>query len=247
MGPAELFRGTSLAGSVWERGEKILILGVRSPEPFAFLLMTGLVARPKHHKGNAMVASTHAEVTPRTDAQIIGEFIEYQIRFVEQKAAWNGHSVCPFARQGRLSGRIDYQVLAFSPTACLNPRGEFQRKVREFAAQNHQLVMLLIHPDRQAMSYSELERLIDVDLVPLLESLQLEAFSGHPQHPLQIRGVYLRREPFITLQLIRQRVSHRATQGLHKRNYFAGWTEEAMQYASAHSGGYAPAETLAGA
>jgi hypothetical protein len=83
--------------------------------------------------------------------------------------------------------------------------------------------------------------LIDVDLAPLLTSLDLEAFSGHPDHPLQIDGVYLRREPFITLQLIRKRVSKRATQGLHHRGYLDGWTTEALDYARAHSDGYLPA------
>ncbi len=174
-------------------------------------------------------------------AEIIGEFVDYQIRFVEQQSAWNKHPVCPFARQGRLKGRIRYEVLAFSAEACLDPAGEFQRLVRAFAAQNHELVLLLIHPHRQAMSYPQLEHLIDVEISPLLGSLQLEAFSGHPQHPLKIGGVYLRREPFITLQVIRQRVSHRATQGLHQRNYFEGWTAEALDYASAHSRGYQPA------
>lgn len=174
------------------------------------------------------------------EARIIGEFLEYQMRFVEQQAAWNDHPVCPFAKLGRLSGRIDYQVLGFCPETCRDPAGEFQRRLRAFAAQSHQLVLLLIHPDREAMSYAQLESLIDLDLGAALAELQLEAFSGHPRHPLQINGVYLRREPFITLQLIRQRVSHRATNGLHKRNYFRGWTEEALQYASAHSSGYLP-------
>jgi hypothetical protein len=186
-----------------------------------------------------MIARSFPEPGQADDAAILREFIDYQIQFVEQKSAWNKHPVCPFARQGRQSGRIRYQVLPFSETACLEPEGEFQRLVREFAAQSHQLVILFIHPDRRAMSYPALEQLIDVRLAPLLNSLDLEAFSGHPEHPLQIDGVYLRREPFITMQLIRQRVSHRATKGLTRRDYFAGWTADALQYASSHSSGYA--------
>ena len=48
-------------------------------------------------------------------------------------------------------------------------------------------------------------------LTPLLASLGLEAFSGHPEHPLNIRGVHLRREPFdegltaCTLRIVRER------------------------------------------
>lgn len=187
------------------------------------------------------MTATPAHTRQLSDAQIIDELIDYQVRFVEQPAAWNGHPVCPFARMARLSGRIGYRVQEFSTSTCLDPGGEFQRIAREFASQSQQLVLLLIHPDRQAMCYERLEQLIDRDLAPTLAALQLEAFSGHPNHPLQIGGVYLRREPFITLQLIRQRVSQRATQGLRRRGYFSGWTEEALQYVAARSQGYPPA------
>lgn len=177
-------------------------------------------------------------VAHRESERILAEFLEYQKRFVEQRSAWNDLPVCPFARQGRESGRITYRVLEFSSIRCAELAGEFRRAVEEFAANGKQLVLLLIHPDRRAMSYAELERLIDVELAPYLASLDLEAFSGHPEHPLEIRGVYLRREPFITMQLIRRRTSQRATQSLQKRGYFAGWSAEAMQYAMAHSSGY---------
>ena len=185
-----------------------------------------------------MPTDSQPQVNRLSDATIIQEFVDYQIRFVEQKSDWNSHSVCPFAKLGRQSGRIRYEVLEFSREACRDESGRFRQMVRAFAAQSHELVLLLIHPDRQAMSYSELEELIDVELTPMLSSLGLEAFSGHPEHPLNIRGVHLRREPFVTLQLIRQRVSHRATQGLYQRNYFEGWSDEALQYAAAHSAGY---------
>jgi hypothetical protein len=175
---------------------------------------------------------------PTSTAEILREFLDYQTRFVEQRSAWNDQPVCPFAKQGRQSGRIRYEVLPFSPDSCFDADSHLARLVREFAAQSHQLVLLVIHPDRQAMTYRELESLIDKRLAPWLATLELEAFSGHPEHPLEIGGVYLRREPFITLQFIRQRVSHRATRGLLRRDYFAGWTDEALAYASSHSAGY---------
>jgi hypothetical protein len=163
---------------------------------------------------------------------VLGEFIDYQVRFVEQKAPWSNFSICPFAERGRRTGRIGYHVFAFTKDSCLDPEGEFQQRLRAFAEQTHPLVLLFIHPDRRAMSYHDVEHLIDVGLAPLLRSLRLEAFSGHPDHPLAVQGVYLRREPFITIQVLRERLSQRVTQALQRAHYFDGWSEEALEYAA---------------
>jgi hypothetical protein len=160
-----------------------------------------------------------------TDQEVIDRFIAYQMTFVEQKSAWNNFRICPYAKKYREAGKVKYVPLRFTIDDCL--ADPFVQPLREFAAQDHHLALIYINPD--PMNYRMLEDVI-VKIAPVLSELNLEAHSGHPEHPLCVNGTYLRREPFATLQFISTRLSRLATRGLHRAGYYEGWGKSELVY-----------------
>jgi hypothetical protein len=160
-----------------------------------------------------------------TDQEVIDKFIAYQKAFVEQKGSWNNFRVCPYAKKYREAGRVAYVVNEFTIENCLSP--QFVQPLQKFAAQDRQLALIYINP--RTMSYRALEDLI-AKIAPVMDRLQLEAHSGHPEHPLCVGGTYLRREPFATLQFISARLSRTATRGLHRAGYYRGWEQSNLEY-----------------
>lgn len=160
------------------------------------------------------------------DNEIIDKFIEYQVNFVEKKCAWNSFPICPYAEEFRVKGKILYHVKRFSLDNCLEP--EILDPIKEFAKQNYYLAMLFINPEA-TIDFQTLEEIVG-KMYTKLRDLQVEIFSGHPKHELNVKGVYLRREPFVTLQFMQSPVLSKFAKKLMKTEYYKDWEDNSLKY-----------------
>src|SRR5262249_44697439 len=147
-------------------------------------------------RGKTMpVAPNHAE--------IVRELTQYIIDFVERPQPKLGNlPVCPFARKARLENRIRFEVHELTRRAVLD-------LVPLLEAEPELHMVIFIHPNKEGISAGEIRRLVDA-LNETLPAKNLMVLGPHPEDPLNIDGLYTRREPYPNIQLLRLDVGVRA-------------------------------------
>jgi hypothetical protein len=140
---------------------------------------------------------------------IVAEVLAWSAGTLEAPhSVFGGLPVCPFARAARLKRAIRFEVRAFSfsdpiesESTLLDLIGDF---AREEAAGDCE-TLFVIHPDRQAISATGLERFVvrldrRLQVVPRLAGLRV--FEAHPESEFQVGGVYTRRGPYPSFQVL---------------------------------------------
>ncbi|EAW33856.1 hypothetical protein [Lyngbya sp. PCC 8106] len=164
-----------------------------------------------------------------SSSEIIQRTIEYMTDFLEQPhPIFGGLPVCPFTRKARLSNQILYKVDHFDINSSLNLDSTLIQSIQEFHQNQHDEVLLVLHPDSQALTPEQTQEFINC-LNPIISSWGLVAFGGHPDESFNIQGVYTRRLPYINLTIQAQCLLTQASETLLKTKYYQNWTPENLK------------------
>lgn len=150
---------------------------------------------------------------------MIDTAIKHMIEFIEKPSAVLANMpVCPFAKKARLGGKLRFEVLEFYSAGDVMP-------LIQTMGRQHELMQIL-HPGK-----IECSMLYDIsgELNLKLPEFGLQAFCGHPEDQFNIAGLYTRREPFPTLQVIWMDVAKKAEERLSQK-YYQNWKSENFVY-----------------
>jgi hypothetical protein len=140
---------------------------------------------------------------------IVAEVLAWSAGTLEAPhSVFGGLLVCPFARAARLKRAIRFEVRAFSFSDPIESESTLLELIGDFAqeeAPGDCETLFVIHPDRQAISATGLERFVvrldrRLQVVPRLAGLRV--FEAHPESEFQVGGVYTRRGPYPSFQVL---------------------------------------------
>jgi hypothetical protein len=164
-------------------------------------------------------------------AEIIEQMVEYMQTVLEKPhPAFGGLPICPFARRARLEKTILFRVHRFYPDADLfagSALAQLFEDFQDFSDREHYEAMLIIHPDRKAMTLAELHEFVD-QVNEAIAPQNLLAFGGHPEESFNIQGVYTRREPYINFTIQTCAKIKTASDLLKKTAYYHNWSPEQL-------------------
>lgn len=150
---------------------------------------------------------------------IIDTAIKHIIDFIEKpNPILSNMPICPFAKKARLGGKLRFEVLEFYSANDVLP-------LILTMTRQHEL-MQVIHPGTLTCS-----NLYDIsgELNLKLPSLGLQSFCGHPEDQFNIAGLYTRREPFPTIQVIWMDMAKLAEEKTSDK-YYKNWKPENFIY-----------------
>jgi hypothetical protein len=161
--------------------------------------------------------------------EVISCMVEYMQTHLEKPhPVFGGMPICPFARKARLENKISFQVYPFSSIEDLNQESPLLKALKEFGQSDQYEALLVIHPDKQAMTLVELRQFVD-HLNDAIALTGLLAFGGHPQETFNIQSVYTRREPYINFTVQTYATVKAASDLLLKTHYYEHWSAETMK------------------
>jgi hypothetical protein len=162
---------------------------------------------------------------------IVREVLAWSVDALEQRHAGFGDlPICPFARATRLKQAIRFEVRAFSVSDRLGPGSALLRLVSDFADQDtagrHE-TLFVIHPQRDAMSAHALQRFVArlerrLRAVPRLAGLRV--FEAHPESEFRVGGVYTRRGPYPSFQVLSHARLKASSDSLQNTGYYDRFT-----------------------
>ena len=167
---------------------------------------------------------------------VVDEVLRWSERVIEiPHPVFSGLPVCPFARAARLRGSIRFEVVAFDVAAPLEPDGTLLRLVGDFArkeAAGAPETLFVVHPDRRAMAPEALERFVAC-LNGRLQSMEglhdLVAFEAHPDSTFQVGGVFTRRGPYPSFQVLSRARLKATSDTLQGSGYYSRFTPEMLR------------------
>jgi hypothetical protein len=166
-------------------------------------------------------------------SQIIDAVVRWSQEFIEQPhEIFGGLPVCPFARAARLKQAIRFEVRPFALDDPLEPRGELLTLVGEFAAQARDgdlETLFVIHPDPQPLP-SLLDFVARLNARMLASELrEFQAFEAHPESRFQVGGVYTRRSPYPSVQVLSRKLLKKGSDSLLASTYYARFSPEMLR------------------
>lgn len=163
------------------------------------------------------------------EAQAIHLMVEYMKEFLEKPhPVFGDMPVCPFARKARLENRILYKVVPFCIHADFNPNSLVMKMIHEFCQERYE-VLLVIHPEKQAMTKCQMDEFID-QLNKKISDAGLIAFGGHCDDDFNVQGIYTRKEPFLNFTVQSKQLIKQASDSLLKTDYYKNWTPDNLSY-----------------
>ena len=154
--------------------------------------------------------------------------IDYLQNVIEQPSpVFGGLPICPFSRQARIHHRILYKLFPFS-ASDLDPQSELFQVIQDFGHRSEYDLMLVIHPNPQALTLEEMHD-FTARLNELLQPFELISFDGHPLDPFNIQGVYTRKAPYIHFTVQTMQKVKQASDALLKTAYYSHWTQESLK------------------
>jgi hypothetical protein len=172
-------------------------------------------------------------VTSREGA-VLDAVIRWSEEFIEQPhEVFGGLPVCPFARAARLKETIRFEIRPFALDDPLELDGDIMALVREFAdqaASGTLETLFVIHPDtRQALP----------DLLGFVSRLnsrlaggelsEFQVFEAHPESDFCVDGVYTRRSPYPSFQVLSLRLLKKGSDSLLDTAYYARFSPEMLR------------------
>ncbi|MEB3829811.1 hypothetical protein [Phormidium sp. CCY1219] len=146
--------------------------------------------------------------------------------FVEKPSpAFGGLPICPFSKKGRQDGKIMYEIHPFPPTITEKLPERLNEVFSEFCHNQNAEVLMVIHPDSEAITVKEMEGFME-ELNKKIAEMDLVAFGGHPRDRFNIQGVYTRQAPYIHFTVQRNPDVKRASEILAQTPYYENWTRE---------------------
>jgi hypothetical protein len=171
----------------------------------------------------------------RADA-IVAEVLAWSAGELEAPhPVFGGLPVCPFARAARVRQAIRFEVRAFSADEPVEPGSALLNLVGDFAeeeAAGRRETLFVIHPQRDAMPAPALERFVArldrrLRAVPRLAGLRV--FEAHPESNFQIGGVYTRRGPYPSFQVLSHARLKATSDTLRSAGYYDHFTPQMLR------------------
>ncbi len=176
------------------------------------------------------IEEKNSEQSGDSDSEVIEIMVEYMKDFLEKPhVVFWGLPVCPFARKARLESRILYKVYRFFTHTDLSPNSAVMKMISEFRQEERYEVLLVVHPEQQAMTQFQMEQFIDC-LNEKVSAADLVAFGGHPNQDFNIQGVHTRKEPYLNFTVQSKQLLKQASDALLKTDYYNNWTPESLRY-----------------
>jgi hypothetical protein len=148
--------------------------------------------------------------------------------FIEQPQQVVGDlPVCPFAKAARLKQTIRFEVLAFHPGDPLEPNGEILELIGELPRHPELETLFVIHPDPAQIGSRALEAFVarlNARMAAEDTTSGLQAFEAHPDSEFCIGGVYTRRSPYPSFQVLSRALLRTASDSLLGSPYYDHFT-----------------------
>ncbi|HTL87778.1 MAG TPA: hypothetical protein VL134_00140 [Leptolyngbya sp.] len=125
-----------------------------------------------------------------------------------------------------MQNKIDCWVYRFAGMDW-QPSSEVYTRIEKFSRQSAFDVLLVVHPEVEAMNFIELKELITA-LNQQVADLGLGAFGGHPDDLFEIQGVRTRQDPFINFTVQKSDKLAKARETLKTTAYYDRWTNDAF-------------------
>jgi hypothetical protein len=141
---------------------------------------------------------------------------------------FSGLPICPFARAARLQNKIEIWVHPFT-VLDWSANSLVYRKIQRFLQCAEQDVLLIVHPDPEAIRFSDLNQFVE-RLNETFHPFGLIVFGGHPEDAFEVNGFRTRRDPFInfTVQKVEKLLSARKSLA-QNTNYYKLWDKVALE------------------
>jgi hypothetical protein len=142
---------------------------------------------------------------------------------------FGGLPICPFARAARLRETIRFHVMPFNLGDPLESAGHLIALIDHFAAEERWDTLFVIHPDPQAFEASALEQFVE-RLGRRLSTIQhladLRVFEAHPRSNFCVGGVFTRRSPYPSFQVLSHGRLKEGSDTLLESRYYDRFTPE---------------------
>jgi len=167
-------------------------------------------------------------------SDVIDAVVKWSESFIEQPhEIFGGLPVCPFARAARLKETIRFEVRSFDMDDALEAGGDLLRLVGEFvtATETDGLeTLFVIHPD-PTQSLSDLEAFVQRLNARLASGhlREFQAFEAHPQSQFRVDGLYTRRSPFPSFQVLSRRLLKQGSDSLRGTPYYSQFTPDMLR------------------
>ena len=178
-------------------------------------------------------AMTAASVDPAQATKIIAAVIEWSQTVIEQpNPIVGGLPICPFARAARLREAIGFHVMPFALDDPLATNGTMMTLIDSFSADEATETLFVIHPDPHAFDARSLEAFVArlgrrLRETPLLSDLLV--FEAHPRSPFCVGGVYTRRSPYPSFQVLSHTKLKETSDTLLGSKYYDRFTPEMLR------------------
>ena len=163
---------------------------------------------------------------------ITAEMIRWSERFIEQPdPIFGGLPICPFAKAARLKQSIRFEVLRFAATDPIDPDGRVMTLIQEFLTDERLETLFVIHPETGRIGARTLETWVERLNARLLGSAvtsDLQVFEAHPDSAFCIGGIYTRRSPYPSFQVLRRSLLKDASDSLLGSPYYDHFTPEML-------------------
>jgi hypothetical protein len=160
--------------------------------------------------------------------KIIAEVLEWSETVIERPHPVFGDlPICPFARAARLRRTVQFRVMPFDVDDPLAADGTLIRLVTDFAREQHWETLFVIHPDRGAVGARALEQFVAalgrrLRVIPSLSELRV--FEAHPESEFSVGGVFTRRSPYPSFQVLSHARLKTASDSLLGSQYYGRFT-----------------------
>jgi hypothetical protein len=173
-------------------------------------------------------------VSSEPQADVVAAVEKWSQEFIEQPHdVFGGLPVCPFAKAARLKDSIRFEVRSFAMDDPLDTDGPIMSLVREFAREARSGVietLFVIHPDR-ARRVQDLEAFVQRlnERLAAGELREFQAFEAHPESHFSVGGVYTRRSPYPSFQILSRRLLKSGSDSLLGSSYYERFTPDMLR------------------
>jgi hypothetical protein len=183
---------------------------------------------PVGSDGVAPTRPGNNEPSATRDDEVVAAMVRWSEDFIEQpNRVVSNLPVCPFAKAARLRRTVRFEVQAFRTDDPLEAGGDVFRLVEAFIQCPDLETLFVIHPERGAMSARALERFVarlNARLAAGPATAHLQAFEAHPESEFCIGGIYTRRSPYPSFQILSWYLLKTASDSLLGSGYYDHFT-----------------------
>ena len=163
--------------------------------------------------------------------EITAEMRRWSEHFIEQPdPVFGGLPICPFAKAARLKCSIRFEVLSFASDP-FEPDSRVVTLIGEFLGDERLETLFVIHPETDRIGARALEAWVErlnARLAVSAVTRDLQAFEAHPDSEFSIGGVYTRRSPYPSFQVLRRSLLKDASDSLLGSSYYNHFTPEML-------------------